>query len=414
MRYVIIGNSAAGVAAAWTIRQRDATGHIEVISDEAHVFYSRILLPYWIANRVAPTDLDLARREDYTRRAVELRLEERVEGIDAAAHRLYTSRRSSVPYDRLLVATGASATRPRTPGVDLRGVETLRVREDAERILSRLSRGSPVVIAGGGLVGVRAAEALAARGARVHLVVTSRHVLSQMLDLASAEIVLRRLEAHGIDVRLSTEVREFFGHGELEAVALSDGTEVRAGLALVAKGVQPNTSCVRGTGVVIGLGIEVDRYLATGAPEVYAAGDVAEAYDPLRGKPWLNALWPMAVEQGRTAALNMTGSRVCYGGSIRMNAVEIFGYPCVSIGHVYDLDGTPSFVRHDRRAQSYRKLFVQGDRLVGAVLMGDVRGAGILAERIRFPRPSSAGWLDETLVFGPRFGRHLDADREAA
>ena len=226
--------------------------------------------------------------------------------------------------------------------------------------------------------------------------------------------ILHHMEALGIDVRLSTEVREFFGHGELEAVALSDGTEVRAGLALVAKGVQPNTSCVRGTGVVIGLGIEVDRYLATGAPEVYAAGDVAEAYDPLRGKPWLNALWPMAVEQGRTAALNMTGSRVCYGGSIRMNAVEIFGYPCVSIGHVYDLDGTPSFVRHDRRAQSYRKLFVQGDRLVGAVLMGDVRGAGILAERIRFPRPSSAGWLDETLVFGPRFGRHLDADREAA
>jgi nitrite reductase (NADH) large subunit len=414
MRYVIIGNSAAGVPAAWAIRQRDKVASIEVISNEAHCLYSRILLVYWIANRVSRKDLSLKGPEEYKQQNIVLCLNERVEEIEVKIHRLNTNRRMGAPYDRLLVATGASSIRPKIPGIELEGVETLRTLEDAERILSLAAPGSPAVVVGGGLIGVRVAEALAARGARVHMIVSSSHVLSQMLDPQSAGIILQRLRQHGIDVRLAAEVKEFFGRGKLEGVLISDGNRIHSSLAVVGKGVRPNIDFARPAGMQIGQGIRVDEHMATSVPDIYAAGDAAEAYDSLRGEPWINALWPIAVEQGRIAGINMAGGSQAYPGSIRLNSLEIFGLPCVSIGHVYDAGDAHALVRWDKHLGIYRKLFLAGDRLVGAVFIGDVKGAGVLTERIRFPKPLSHAWIEGTLDRGPLFSRQLLGNREAA
>jgi len=414
MRYVIIGNSASGVSAACAIRQRDPIADIEVISNESHYMYSRILLVYWIANRVSRNDIYLKNSEDYERQNIALRLDEQLEEIDAGAYRLNTNRRTGVPYDRLLLATGASAIRPEIPGISLSGVETLRALEDAERILSQVAANSSVVVVGGGLIGVRVAEALTTRGARVHMVVSSASVLSQMLDQQSAGIILQRLREYGVDVRLCTNVKEFFGSGKLEGVILSDGSRICSALAVVGKGVRPNIDCVRGTGVQAGLGIRVDGYMATSVPDIYAAGDVAEAYDSLRDELWINALWPIAVEQGRAAGINMTGGGEVYAGSIRLNSLEVFGLPCVSIGHAYEAGDARTLLRHDKQLGIYRKLFLREDRLVGAVLMGDIRGAGVLTERIRYPRSLTRAWLEATMDRGPLFSRQMLGNREAA
>ncbi len=414
MRYVIIGNSAAGVAAAWAIRWRDPKASIEIISNEGHYLYSRILLVYWIANRVSRNDLAIQLPEDYENRNIMLSLNESVEEIDAAAHRFNTRQRTGVPYDRLLVATGASAVRPEIPGIDVQGVNTLRVVEDAERIISGITSNSPAVLVGGGLIGVRVAEALAARGARVHMIVSSHHVLSQMLDPQSSEIILQRLREHGVEVRLGTDVKEFFGRGKLEGLLLSDGSRIQSSLAVVGKGVRPNIECVLGTGVDVGLGVRVNEHMATSASDIYAAGDVAEAYDSLRDGPWINALWPIAVEQGRAAGINMTGGAEVYAGSIRLNSMEVFGLPCISIGHVYDSGEARTLLRHDRHLGIYRKLFLRGDRLVGAVLMGDVRGAGVLTGLIRSPRPLSPSWIEGTLARGPLFSFRMQGNMKAA
>lgn len=425
MRYVVIGNSAAGVSAAWTLRQRDPKAQIEIISDERHACYSRILLMYLVAGRVDDVGLWLQRVEDYERVRVDLRLDERVEGIDAAAHRLHTTRRAAVPYDRLLLATGASAIRPQIPGIELAGIETLRILEDAQRIMDGATPGESVVVVGGGLIGVRAAEALAARKLRAHLIVSSPQILSQMLDAGSAAVMLNWLRGHGIDIRLSTDVKEFGGLDALRAVTLSDGSRIPARLAVVGKGVRANTSLVADSPIRVESGIRVDDRLETDARDVYAAGDVAEAYDPLRRRPWINALWPIAVEQGRLAAANMSGGAERYGGSIRMNALAVFGYPCVSVGHVYDLPDADTLVYHERSARgvspaktawpgTYRKLFFQDGRLVGAVLMGDVTGAGIVTEAIRVGRPVSRAWAEATLARGSLFSRQMAAVWEAA
>ncbi|MBW2146390.1 MAG: NAD(P)/FAD-dependent oxidoreductase [Deltaproteobacteria bacterium] len=414
MRYVIIGNSATGVSAAWTIRRRDPVSGIEIISDEGHHLYSRILLVYWIAGRVSRNDLSLQSPEEYETRNIVLSLNERVEEIDAKAHRLSTTRRTGVPYDRLLIATGASAIRPEIPGIELEGVETLRVVEDAERIISGAIAHSPVVVIGGGLIGVRASEALVARGVRVHMVVSSSHILSQMLDPQSSEIILQRLQEHGVEVRLGTDVKEFFGRGRLEGLLLSDGSRIHTGLAVVGKGVRPNTACVLGTGAEVDLGVCVDEHMATAAPDIYAAGDVAEAYDSLRDGRWINALWPIAVEQGRAAGINMTGCAEVYAGTIRLNSMEVFGLPCVSIGHVYDSGDARTLLHNDRHLGIYRKLFLRDDRLVGAVLIGDVRGAGVLTGLIRSPRPFANAWIHEILTRGPLFSLQMLGNKEAA
>jgi NAD(P)H-nitrite reductase large subunit len=252
-----------------------------------------------------------------------------------------------------------------------------------------------------------------------------------MLDAGSAAVILSWLHGHGVDIRLSTDVKEFRGAEGLREVILSDGSRIPTRLAVVGKGVRANVSLVAGSPIHVESGIRVDDRLETDAPDVYAAGDVAEAYDSLRRQPWINALWPIAVEQGRLAAANMSGGTERYAGSVRMNALAVFGYPCVSVGHVYDLPDADTLVYHGQRpantwpgniAQGFipawpgtcRKLFFQDGRLVGAVLMGDVSGAGIVTEAIRAGRPVSRAWAEATLAHGPLFSRQMVAVWEAA
>ncbi len=382
-RYVIAGNGAAAIAAAEAIRSVDRDGRICVVSAEPGPAYSRVLLHHVVAGEIEEGAMVIRDRAFYRRLDLDL-LDGAVGEVDAVAQRVRLTDGRTIPYDRLLVATGARASRPPIPGIDHPRVHCLWTAADASAVSALAARGRSALVIGAGFVGIQAADALVARGARVVLVDVADRPLPLMLDPTGGALVAEQLTRRGVELRLSISaasveaVRD--GHA---SVALSDGSTVEADLVVVATGARPNSEVVAGSGVRVERGIVTDASMRSSVENVYAAGDVAISRDLVTGQPVNCAIWPVAVEQGTVAGLNMAGRSVSYGGSLRVNVTNALGLLVGSAGVSEEGGGTTSEARLDERRRNYRRLFFRGEALVGAMLVGDVSDLGILGSLIR-------------------------------
>jgi len=407
MHYTIIGNSAAGIAAAREIRQGDPRGRITMISDEPTFGYSRVLLPLYLAGKIRKRDLLIAPRDFYAAKKIRLFRGEAVESIDWKNQRVFTRRGLNLPYDRLLVATGSSPRVLDIPGKDLPGIYYLRQLADAEAIRKDLSSvPGPVLVVGGGLVSVKILEALIAKRKKASLVISSDRILSQMLDQAASDLILKAFEKKGVQVHLQAEVKAFLGRKRLEKALLPDGTTLSCSLALIGKGVHPNVGLLRETGIAINQGVMVDDRMATNLPAIYAAGDVAECYDILQKKNLGHPLWPWAVEGGRIAGSNMASIPAFLPGTLRMNSLDILGIRVVSAGK---WEGAQQVQVLKKGAAIYQKLIFCGQQLQGFVLVGDIQGAGVLTALMKNQTEVSRSILEEGLSRGFSYGPRLQA-----
>lgn len=377
MRYLILGNSAAGVAAARSIRRADPAGEITIVGDELYPYYARVLISYYLGGLVTRDRLWLAGEEWYRRQRVQLIAGRRAVAVDVGSRRVRLDDGRELPYDRLLVATGASPQQIDVPGSNLAGVFTLRTVDDAAAIRKFARPGGRALVVGGGMVGLKAAEGLHARGLEVRLVVSSGRILSQAMDGTGAELVRRAIVAAGFTVHLEEDVVALEGRERVAAAVLRSGAAVPADVLVVGKGVQPNVDFLQGSGIEVDRGILVDDYLATSVPDIYAAGDVAQAYDRAWQNRRLNAIWGNAVEQGRLAGLNMAGHRTAYCGGIGRNSMVVNGLGVISGGIVNPPEaGYEVVTRLDEKRSCYRKAVLRGRRLVGMVAVGPPDGAG--------------------------------------
>ncbi len=382
MRYAIIGGSAAGVSAIEAIRSLDVTSPIELFSDEETPLYSRVLLTYYIAGALSKEQLNFRPLEFFKENNVTPHLGERVQSVSPDSKSIRTEAGKDYPFDRLLIATGSSPKALDIPGVDKEGVYGLRNMEHAQKILSRSDKARVVCILGGGLIGLRDGYALAARGLKVKMIVKSNRVLSQMLDEESSAMVQQRLQEHGIEIKTGRDAVEILGKGSVEGIVLDNGEKVNCQMVIIGKGVDPNVGLVSSTRVEVREAIVADEHMRTNVPDIYVAGDVAETYDISRGSTAVNAIWPCAFEQGRIAGLNMAGQEAKYIGSFRMNSLDIYGLPVISLG-LTRADGG-GFQEVQRKAKgTYRKLVLQDGRIVGAILVGQVQKAGFLSTLLR-------------------------------
>ncbi|MCG0278022.1 MAG: FAD-dependent oxidoreductase [Thermanaeromonas sp.] len=378
MRYVVIGNGAAGTAAAEALAEAGAEGEIIVLSEEPYPYYARVLTSYYVAGWVKPEDIWLADTAWYTGRKIDFRPGQRVVGIDPLRRKLMLEGSAELEYDRLLIATGASPQKLEVPGADLPGVFTLRTLDDARKLKEWCRDLRFAVVVGGGLVGVKAAEALKALGLEVSLVVSSPHLLSQALDAEGALLLQEAMEQEGYRLYLQEDVVALEGSKKVEGARLRSGRTLPAQVVVVAKGVRPNISFLEGSGIEVGRGILVNEYLETTRPGIFAAGDVAEAYDRVREAPRVNALWGNAREQGRIAGLNMAGKKVPYRGSLAQNSLICAGLGVITGGVVNPPEEGEYEVRvsRDRKRRFYRKAVLQGRRLTGMVAVGPTQGTG--------------------------------------
>ncbi|MEW6547814.1 MAG: FAD-dependent oxidoreductase [Bacillota bacterium] len=390
MRHVIVGNGPAGFTAACTIRSLDPQAHVTVLTDEPHPFYSRVLTSYFIAGEVGKDALFLARAEDYRDRGITLLAGREVVAVRRGGEGGWVDvdDGTSLEWDRLLLATGSEPVRLEVPGADLPGVLSLRTLADAEAIAARARPGSSALVIGGGMIGFKATEGLLGRGVRVTMAVTSRHVLSQALDAEAGHLVGEMLARHGVTVITGVDVVGFSARRDGLVAELSDGQAVTCDLAVVGKGVAPRTALARHLGLRVNRGIVCDENMATSCPGVFAAGDVAEVYDPSRGEARVNALWPNAVAQGRVAGTNMVrGPRQAFWGGIGRNALCLGDIRIISGGLVAPRGDGYEEVKV-RGSDFYRKLVMQGDRAVGAIFVGDLTGAGVVMAYVQSEQPA--------------------------
>ncbi len=385
-QYVIIGNSASAVAAAEAIRKLDRESKIVMISDEDYPTYCRCLISYYLAGEVKEDKLIYRPEAFYKENNIELLLNRKVARVDPKKNRIICEDKTQINYDNLLIATGAHPKLPDIKGIKKKGVFGFRTIKDAKDIEGSLLITRSACVLGGGLVGLKAAYGLKKRGLDVKVIVKSRQILSQMLDFDAACFLQQRLQENGIELILGQDISEIIGNGEMKAVKLDSGKAQECSLLVVGKGVEPNTDLIKETEIKSGKGIIADNLMQTSVPNIFTAGDVCESFDVASQEYSINALWPVAVEQGKIAGANMAGGNVNYDGSLGMNAIEFFGLPVISLG-VYKAGSRESGLEElkviDAKEGFYKKLILKNNFLTGAVLVKDIKTSGVFLRLIR-------------------------------
>jgi NAD(P)H-nitrite reductase large subunit len=235
------------------------------------------------------------------------------------------------------------------------------------------------VVIGGGLIGVSVTEALVKRGAMVTIVEMKERILNTILDQEASVLAEESLRQVGVEIITGDTVTEVSSHSHnaVSSVTLDNGRPIPCELVIVAIGVRPRTELVADTGIKTNRGIIVDRYMATTNPDVYACGDVAEAYDFVYGENRLTPIWPNAYSGGRVAGFNMAGVSTEYQGGTAMNSLKYFGLTVASAGMVTPPDDDYE-VLSTTPNHNYKKVVLKDGHLVGMVLVGDIEKAGIV------------------------------------
>ena len=381
-KYLIIGNSAGGIGAAEAIREIDRKGTIAIVSDEPYPAYSRPLISEYLGDGYSLERMLYRPPDFYEKNGIETLFGEKVTQLNTKGHTVKLESGKSIKWEKLLLATGGTPIIPNIPGSDLEGLFTFNKLDDAKAIdefLKRYIKKIRAVVIGGGLIGASVTEALLKRDVEVTIVEMKDRVLNTILDEETSEVVAKTLEEAGVEIITDhTAVRiDSYFPGEVSGVSLDNDRSISCEMVIIAVGVQPRLDFIAKSGIKINRGIIVDRHMATSTPDVYACGDVAEAFDFIYGENRLTPIWPNAYTGGRTAGRNMAGIDDEYPGGTAMNAIKYYGVKLVSAGLVVPPDDNYEVIReaHD---DIYRKIILKDGKLAGLVFAGDIEMSGII------------------------------------
>jgi 3-phenylpropionate/trans-cinnamate dioxygenase ferredoxin reductase subunit len=310
---VIVGAGLAGAKAAQTLRGEGFDGRLVLIGDEPDRPYERPPLSKdLLLGKAARESVYVHDPAWYARHDIDLRTGARATAIDRAGRHVELADGQQVTYDKLLLATGSRPRALPVPGAGLAGVLRLRTLADSDRLADALVEGANLVVVGAGWIGLEVAAAARQRGATVTVVEAADQPLQRVLGDQIAGVFAGLHREHGVTFHFRAQVREFRGDGRVSRVVLTDGTELAADAVLVAVGVQPNTELAELAGLGVGNGILVDKSLRTDDPDIYAAGDVANADHPLLATRIRVEHWANALNSGPAAARAMLGREVSY------------------------------------------------------------------------------------------------------
>lgn len=368
MRHVIIGAGPAGMAALQTIRALDTAAEITLVCDEPAC--ARMVLPYYLAGRIEEQAVRTADAAWLAELRVESQIGRRARSLDRAARQVTLDDGSTLPYDRLLIATGSRATRPPIEGADGEGIVNMWKLADANAYLGAAR--DETVIVGAGFIAFTILDALVERSKRVSFVETLPQILPRMLDREAADCFEGALASRGIGFHTGAAVERIEQVGGRRRVHLTGGPALEADAVVMASGVQPDLEWLDGSGIEIDHGVLVDETLQSSAEGVYAAGDAAQGLDLSTGERRVHAIQPTATDHGRIAGANMAGESVRYAGSLTMNILSAQGVEACSFG-LWDGAGKQCTVVSNASGGIYRKYVWggdTGDALIGGALVG--------------------------------------------
>jgi nitrite reductase (NADH) large subunit len=369
VRYVIVGGGVAGTTAAAVIRRRDPEGSITVLTDEPYPLWSKIRLPEIFSDKVDEKGLIIRKAKWFEDHDIELRTSEAVTKVVPGSKIVHTSEGAEIPYDKLLLATGGFAWVPPIPGADLPNVYTMRKLKEALRVKKEVSGVGKLVIIGGGTLGLEVARNIQEIVGEVHVVESHERLLPKLTDAAASEMLHLRLDHMGIKIHHDCQTKELVGDGRAEEVVLEDGRRLPCDAVIIATGMHAEMSLAIDVGLDVNRGVIVNDRLETSIPDIFAAGDVCEHRSTKYG------IWRAAEEQGTVVGANMAGADVEYYGTVRSNYVRVAGADVFSAGNLDPAGELESIVRVDMDEQVYKKLILEDCRVVGSVMIGDLRDA---------------------------------------
>jgi NAD(P)H-nitrite reductase large subunit len=399
MKHIILGNGPAGVVASETIRKADPDAEITMVGDEPEPPYSRMAIPYLLQGDIQEDGTYLRKDAGHFERLRITLAAGHAEAVDTKAKQVRLKGGTTLPYDRLLIATGAHATKPPVAGMDSPSVQTCWTLADARNIAALAKPGSRVLQIGAGFIGCITLEALANRGVHLTVVEMGDRMVPRMMTPVAGAMIKKWCEKKG--VRVHTRARVVSVRPDMKRagslfVEIDSGDELPADLVICAAGVRPNIDFLAGSGIATDVGVFVDDHLRTNVPDVYAAGDVAEAMDFSTGERGINAIQPNAVDQGRVAALNMAGKETRSVRSLAINVLQTLGLVSSSFGKWWgEIDGQ-SAEAVDAENFRYLSLQFKGDILIGATSIGLTENVGVLRGLIQ-TRKHLGAWKDELL-----------------
>jgi len=368
MKLVVIGNGMAGMRTVEELLKIAPDLYdITVFGDEPHPNYNRILLSPVLAGEQTVDDIVLNSREWYAENHITLHAGKRVNKIDRVKRTVYSEDGTFAEYDRLLLATGSKPFILPVPGKDLEGVIGFRDISDVDTMIDASSKHKHAVVIGGGLLGLEAANGLAIRGMDVTVVHLNEWLLERQLDNVAGKMLQKSLEDKGLKFLLGKQTEQLVGSdGRVKAVRFKDGQEVPADLVVMAVGIRPNFALAESAGIHCNRGIVVNDTMQTFDPRIYSVGECVSH----RGMSY--GLVAPLFEMAKVCATHLANFGIGrYTGSVTSTKLKVTGIDLFSAGDFMGNDKTDEIVLHDAVGGVYKKLVLEGDRLVGACLYGD-------------------------------------------
>jgi nitrite reductase (NADH) large subunit len=363
LRVVVIGGGPVGARAATLLAGRGAS--VTLLSTEAFEPYNRVKLTPLLAGSVQFGEI-VTPGLGVPGMDLQIHTGMRATSIDRDQRLVTTADGQVWPYDKLVIATGSRAFVPGIPGRDLPGVYTFRSAEDASALLARSISARRVVVIGGGLLGLEAARGMQHRQADVTVVEHENRLMPRQLDAEAAALLEERIADLGVSLRTGVAVREIEGRDRVQAVHLATGEILPCDTVIVCTGVRANTDLARGAGLAFNHGIMVDDTLRTADPDIHAIGECAEHGGIVYG------LVGPGYEQADIAVANIMGEGGRYSGSTPTTKLKVIGADVFSVGPIEQFEVAKNIQSHVWRGETgYRRIFLRGGRLVGAVAVGE-------------------------------------------
>ncbi len=400
LKLVVVGNGMAGIRTLEELLKLDRDLYdITVFGAEPYTNYNRILLSPVLTGEQTIQDIILNDKNWYRENGITLHLNCTVTQINRARRVVIADDGTVAPYDRLLLATGSNPFVLPVPGNDLKRVITFREIRDVDLMIDAASKLKRAVVIGGGLLGLEAANGLAARGMEVSVVHLGATLLDRQLDKAAAALLQKDLESRGLRFLMNRQTAAIVGdeEGAVRAIRFKDGSEHATDLIVMAVGIRPNTDLAEKAGIHTERGIIVNDTLQTYDPSIYAVGECVSH----RGMAY--GLVAPLFEQAKVAANHLAFHGIGrYSGSAISTKLKVTGIDVFSAGDFIGNAGTQAITLADSAGGIYKKLVIKDDKLVGACLYGDTADGAWYLRLIR--EGASIAGRREHLMFGESVG----------
>lgn len=376
--YVILGNGAAGLSAAKAIRERDKTGSVIMISNEAYPTYNRPMLTKSMVAELDAKEILVEPEAWYQENNIHLLLEKEVTGIHTDKKEITLSDGTALKYTKLIYALGSECFVPPIPGTDKPEVVAIRRMSDIEKIEAMLDRVQNVVVIGGGVLGLEAAWELKKSRKQVVVLEAAPQIMGRQLDEGASQMLTDISRSNGIDIHAGVQIASIEGESSVTGVKLADGREFPAELVIVSAGVRANVGAAKNAGLDINRGIVVNADMSTSDENIFACGDCAE-YEGIN-----YAIWPQALEQGKVAGANAAGDALTY---TTVSAGLSFHGMNTGLYAIGDNGKNPNLIYRtvefkDMGRKQYEKYYFLNNRLCGAILIGDTSKMAFVTEAV--------------------------------